>query len=115
MAIQDPSRRLMNEYCALALDLAGRMSGIEAAMLQKSALFNREAVTAVRDFALEGARRRGGSVLRQECFSSPEQVADDLATSIARIDNLSNKLRRGRFSRDALLLAGLSIRAACIG
>ncbi len=112
MPIQDPSRRLMNEYRNLALDLAGRFSEIEHAMLLDPSLFNKETVAAVKDFAQEGQRQRGGSVMNQTSNSSPETIAEDFATSITRIDNLTNKLRRGRFSRDALLLAGLSIRAA---
>jgi hypothetical protein len=102
----------MNEYRNLALDLAGRFGDIEHAMLLDASLFNRETVLAVRDFAQEGQRQRGGSVLRQDSNSSPEQIAEDFATSLSRIDALTNKLRRSRFSRDALLLAGLSIRAA---
>jgi hypothetical protein len=115
MVVQDPSRRLMNEYCKIALDLAARMADIEAAMTKKAALFNREAVFAVRDFARQGALQRGGSVFSQVTSTSPEQVAEELATSISRIDALSNKLKRGRFARDPLLQAGLSIRAACVG
>jgi hypothetical protein len=53
-------------------------------------------------------------VATQYSNAGPQQIAEDLATSIARIDTLSNKLRRGRFARDALVLAGLSIRAACV-
>jgi hypothetical protein len=105
----------MNEYRNIALDLAGRMADIDAAMTKKADLFNREAVTAVRDFAQQGRLSRGGAVFSRSSSLSPEQVADELAISISRIDNLSNKLRRGRFARDPLVVAGLSIHAACVG
>ena len=112
MLTHDPSRRHMNEYRTIALDLAGRISGIETAMRLKPALFNRDQVIALRDFAQEAQRQRGGAVFAQDAGASPQQVADDLATSVARIDNLSNKLRRSRFSRDALVVAGTSVRCA---
>jgi len=113
MPPQDPTRRLVNELRTISLDLSGRMASIMAAMKLKPALFDRDKVLAVRDFAREGQLQRGGSVSSPYCNSGPEQIAEELNVSIARIDGLTNKLRRGRFSRDALLLAGLSIRAAC--
>lgn len=112
MVVQDPSRRLMNEFRTIALDLAGRMSGIEAAMRLNSSLFNRDTVSAVRAFAKEGVLQRGGTVFSQVSNANPQQIADDLATSLSRVAALALKLRRGRFSRDSLLLAGLSIGAA---
>ena len=112
MVVQDPSRRLMNEFRTIALDLAARMADIEAAALKNASLFNREVLLAVRDFAQQGKMARGGAVFTRVTNASSEQVAEELATSISRIDNLANKLRRGRFARDPLLLAGLSIRAA---
>jgi Trp operon repressor len=113
MPPQDPTRRLINEYRTIALDLATRMADILLAMKAKPALFERARVIAVLDFAKEAQRQRGGSSSSQSTNSSPQQVSDELAASIARIDTLSNKLRRTRFSRDALVLAGISIRAAC--
>lgn len=113
MPPQDPTRRLVNELRTISLDLSGRMASIMAAMKLKPALFDRDKVLAVRDFAREGQLQRGGSAASPYCNSGPEQIAEELNVSIARIDGLTNKLRRGRFSRDALLLAGLSIRAAC--
>jgi hypothetical protein len=114
MPIRDPSPRFMNEYRSLALDLAARMPSILDAMKKNGALFNRAKVTAVRDFAREGMLQRGGSVSSLSTNATPEQIADDLTATIARIDNLTNRLRRSRFGRDPLLEAGLSIRAACI-
>lgn len=112
MPVQDPSRRLMNEFRELALDLAARMSDIEEAMRKKAALFNKDMVIAVRDFANQGKLQRGGAVFSRSSGSSPETIAEELASSITRIDGLANKLRKGRFAHDALLVAGLSVRAA---
>jgi hypothetical protein len=113
MIVQDPTRRLMNEYRGLALDLAGRMSGIKEAMRLSSALFNRDTVAAVGDFAREGLLQRGGSVQTLSSNANPQQIADDLAVTIARIDGITNKVRKGRYSHDPLVLAGISLRAAC--
>jgi len=114
MPPQDPTRRLITEYRALALDLAGRLAGIAAAMKLKPDLFSGDKVIAVRDFAQEGQRQRGGSVAVQYSNSSPQQISEDLMTSISKIENLSNKLRRGRFGRDALVLAGLAVGASSL-
>ncbi len=102
----------MNEYRTLALDLMGRFADIDRAIALTKGLFNRDMVAAVRDFAMEAQRQRGGSILQQSSSLSPQQLADDFTMSVSRIDNLTNKLRRGRFARDPLTLAGLSIRAA---
>jgi hypothetical protein len=110
---QDPSRRMMSEYRTISLDLAARMAGIDVAMTESASLFNREVVAAVRDFAREGMLQRGGAVQCQTNNLRPAQVADDLAASIARIETLTGRLRRGHFARDALVLAGMAIRSAC--
>lgn len=102
----------MNEIRDLALDLAERMADIEAAMKKSPALFHRDTVAAVRDFANQGKLQRGGAIFSRASNAPASQVAEELATSLSRIDNLSNKLRRGRFAHDALLVAGLSIRSA---
>ena len=112
MPPQDPTRRLIAEYRGIALDLAGRMAGILAAMKLKPELFSRDKVLAVGDFAREGLLQRGGSAAAQYSNAPPAQIAEELSATISRIDNLTNKLSRGRFGRDALVLAGNSIRAA---
>lgn len=114
MLQQDPTRRLIAEFRGLALDLAGRMPGIHVAMKLKPALFSRDKVLAVADFAQEGQRQRGGSASVPYSNAGPQQVADELAASISRIESLAGKLSRGRFGRDALVLAGLSVRAASL-
>lgn len=114
MPIQDPSRRLMNEYRAIALDLGVRFADIEAAMKRVPALFDKAKIAAVKDFAKEALLQRGGASFSQTTGANPQQVADDLATSLSRIDNLTNKLRFGRFARDNLLQCGLAIRAASV-
>jgi hypothetical protein len=114
MPPQDPTRRYIAEYRTIALDLASRMSDILAAMKKKPDLFNREKVIAARDFAMEGLRQRGGSTATQSSNAAPEQIADDLNLTLSRIESLSGKLARGRFGRDALVLAGNSIRAASL-
>ena len=111
MAIQDPARRLMNEYRAIALDLGTRFADIEAAMKRVPALFDKAKVLAVKDFAKEALLQRGGASISQSTNANAQQIADDLATSLARIDNLTNKLRFGRFARDNLLQCGMAIRA----
>lgn len=111
MPPQDPTRRLIAEFRALSLDLAGRMPAIRDAMKLKPDLFNRDKVLAVGDFAREGQLQRGGSAATPYSNAAPQQVADELTASISRIETLAGKLSRGRFGRDALVLAGLSVRA----
>jgi hypothetical protein len=112
MPPQDPNLRLMKEYRALALDLAARWSVIENAARLKSSLFRHDTLVAVRDFAHEAELQRGGNTASINSSDSPERVAEEFVISLARIDTLTGKLQRGRFARDPMVLAGLSIRSA---
>ncbi len=106
----DPHRRLMKEMMSLALDVKARMSGIEAAMKEKPSLFNRDIVKGMKEFGEEGLRQRGGGVTNATIGNSATQVAEDFETSCTRVDTLCAKLRRGHFSRNPLVIAGLAIR-----
>jgi hypothetical protein len=112
MPVQDPNLRLMKEYRSLGLDLASRWSVIENAARVKSSLFRHDTLLAVRDFAREAELQRGGSTASIVSTDAPEKVAEEFTVSLARIDTLTGKLQRGRFARDPMVLAGLSIRNA---
>ncbi|MCK6481348.1 MAG: hypothetical protein HUU06_06625 [Planctomycetaceae bacterium] len=105
----DPDRRLMKEMLSIALDVRSRRSGIAAAQKEKPALFNHELVKGMMEFGEEGLRQRGGSVNEAPISSNSAQVAEEFTGLAARVDTLCAKLRRGRFSRNPLVVAGLAI------